>query len=117
MSEMKCRFRGAGGVGGAQRPPPAAHQIQRRAARDLLACLLAWFLLCKALKTKSHKSHRSHEGATRNFPKMALPGKTLKALSGSVGLTPYWWAAGVAHNRECLEAMSPLAPNPAGVVN
>ena len=61
--ERKCRFRGAGGVGGGAAPPPAAHQIlikqvlaakMRLRSADtfnrLIALLLAWLvpvlLLC-----------------------------------------------------------------------
>ena len=35
VSEMKCRFRGAGGVGGGAAPPPAAHQIQRLESKQM----------------------------------------------------------------------------------
>ena len=40
MSEMKCKFSGAGGLGGAQRPPHQQH-TRSKGEQLALACLLA----------------------------------------------------------------------------
>ena len=67
MSGMKCRFRGAGGLGEAQRPPQqhTRSKGEQLVLACLLPCLLAsflvWLRLCKANKRKSKSKKEKGE--------------------------------------------------------
>ena len=61
MSEMKCRFRGAGGLGGGAQRPPSSTPDPKVSSSCLLACFLVWLLLCKPNKWKRQKQKEKGE--------------------------------------------------------
>ena len=67
---MKCRFRGAGGVGGGRSAPQQhtrskGEQLVLACLLALLACFLVWFRLCNENNRKSKYKKRKENSCQK----------------------------------------------------